>query len=107
MQKCLGVRRIDPPFYVSMFQAMSAAIPSVVQLKRAIKITGQIQKLEGELATLLGESREGARNVIAMIRSGASEARPRKPRKPYVFSPEAVAKLTAARQARMDQLKEA
>ena len=82
---------------------MSVIIPSVVRLKRAIKINSQIHKLESELASILGESRDGARAVIAMIQANAGQAKPRKARKPYVFSPEARAKIAAAQKARWEK----
>ncbi|MDB6137895.1 MAG: hypothetical protein JWO94_967 [Verrucomicrobiaceae bacterium] len=78
---------------------MSSTTPAIVRLKRAIKIADQIQKLETELATLLGQTRDGARAMIALA-AAAKEAAPKKTRKPYTFSPEARAKIAAAQKAR-------
>ncbi len=80
---------------------MPETIPSVVQLKRAIKITAQIRKLETELATLLGETPAGTRDIINQVRAGAAKAfGPRKTRKPYVLSPEARVRIAEAQKAR-------
>ncbi len=72
---------------------MSASIPSVVQLQRAIKIAEKIQQLEAELASILGESHAVARSVAAEVPQGA---RPRG-RRPYTFSAATLAKRAAAR----------
>ncbi len=78
---------------------MSVTTPAIVRLKRAIKIADQIQKLENELATLLGQSRDGVREVIALAAERSTNL-PVKTRKPYTFSPEARAKIAAAQKAR-------
>lgn len=78
---------------------MSVTTPAIVRLKRAIKIADQIQKLENELAALLGQSRDGVREVIALAAERGANA-PVKTRKPYTFSPEARAKIAAAQKAR-------
>ena len=78
---------------------MSITTPAIVRLKRAIKIADQIQKLENELATLLGQTRDGARAVIELA-AAAGPRTPVKTRKPYTFSPEARAKIAAAQKAR-------
>ncbi len=68
---------------------MSAAIPSVVQLERAIKIAQKIQKLEAELASIIGQP--GL--VLPQIRD---EAAPRfTGRRKYTFSAETLAKRAA------------
>jgi hypothetical protein len=78
---------------------MPATTPAIVRLKRAIKIADQIQKLENELAALLGQSRADARAMIDLAASTGT-VRPKKSRKPYTFSPEARAKIAAAQKAR-------
>ena len=78
---------------------MSITTPAIVRLKRAIKLADQIKKLEAELASILGQSRDDARAVIEL----AAQAGPRLPvktRKPYTFSPEARAKIEAAKKTR-------
>lgn len=78
---------------------MSANTPAIVRLKRAIKIADQIQKLENELASLLGQSRADARAMVDLAAAAGTSA-PKKTRKPYTFSPEARAKIAAAQKAR-------
>jgi len=78
---------------------MSANTPAIVRLKRAIKIADQIQKLETELASLLGQSRTEARAMVDLAATAGVSA-PKKNRKPYTFSPEARAKIAAAQKAR-------
>ena len=69
---------------------MSASIPSVVQLQRAIKIAEKIQQLEAELASILGESRAVAKSVAAGSPRGTGA------RRPYTFSAATLAKRAAA-----------
>ena len=85
---------------------MSITTPAIVRLKRAIKIADQIQKLENELATLLGQTRAGAREVIELAAQHGMNS-PVKTRKPYTFSPEARAKIAAAQKARWAKVRTA
>ena len=71
---------------------MSASIPSVVQLQRAIKIAEKIQQLEAELASILGESHAVAKSVAA----GSPRGTGSRARRPYTFSAATLAKRAAA-----------
>lgn len=75
---------------------MPAAIPSVVQLERAIKIAQKIQKLEAELTAIIGQP--GL--VLPPIRDDSA---PRfTGRRKYTFSPETLAKRAARAAAQGD-----
>jgi hypothetical protein len=79
---------------------MSASIPSVVQLQRAIKIAEKIQQLEAELASILGESHAVAKSVVAEApRASAGRS---KGRRPYTFSAATLAKRAAAQEKTQD-----
>ena len=72
---------------------MPAAIPSVVQLERAIKIAQKIQKLEAELTALIGQPG-------LVLRSAFEEGTPRfTGKRKYTFSPETLAKRAAQKNA--------
>ncbi len=80
---------------------MSASIPSVVQLQRAIKIAEKIQHLEAELASILGETHAVARTVAAEApRAAAGRGRGRRP---YTFSAATLAKRAAAAEAKVKE----
>ncbi|MDB6075572.1 MAG: hypothetical protein JWO89_3212 [Verrucomicrobiaceae bacterium] len=72
---------------------MSAAIPSVVQLERAIKIAQKIQKLEAELSLILGQPG-------VTFRQDRDESAPRfTGKRKYTFSAETLAKRNAKKGA--------
>lgn len=71
--------------------------PSIEQLRKAIAISEQIEKLEAELKALLG----GNGSVMASVR--ASVEKPGK--KKRVMSPEGRARIVAAQKARWALLK--
>lgn len=81
---------------------MSATIPSVVQLQRAIKIAEKIQELESELASILGESHAVARAVTTSIAPRGTAGRS-KTRRPYTFSAATLAKRAAAQEKLQDK----
>ena len=68
---------------------MSAAIPSVLQLERAIKIAQKIQKLEAELTLIVGQP-----GIVLMQDRDESAPRFTGKRK-YTFSAETLAKRAA------------
>lgn len=76
--------------------------PSVDQLKRAIKLSEQIQALEAELAAILGKA--GA-SAPASNPKAAKAAR--KERKKPVISEEGKARIAAAQRARWARQKKA
>lgn len=68
---------------------MSAAIPSVVQLERAIKIAQKIQKLEAELSSIIGQPG-------LVLRQDRDESAPKfTGKRKYTFSAETLAKRNA------------
>lgn len=79
--------------------------PSVDQLKRALKLSEQIQKLEAELAAILGNT-SVARTVRAYTRKkkSATDAPARRKR---IISPEGKERIAAAQRARWAKLKKA
>ena len=74
---------------------MSTTTPSIAALRRAIEITEQIEKLEGELKGILGSK---ATALAAAAPASAPAAAPVK--KKRVMSPEARARIVAAQKAR-------
>ena len=75
--------------------------PSVDQLKRALSLTEQIQKLEAELAAILGSV-----SAVSVKRAYIRKAKGSKRRKP-VISPEGKERIAAAQMARWAKLKKA
>lgn len=76
--------------------------PSVTQLKRALVISEQIQKLEAELASILGNA--GAAKTTT---AAANKAPARKKRKKSKISPEGLANIIAAQKKRWAKQKKA
>jgi len=74
--------------------------PSIDQLKRAISISEQIQKLESELASILGASPK----VSAPAKVAAAVAKPGRRRR-RGLSAEGRARIAAAQKARWAKLK--
>ena len=70
---------------------MPAAIPSVLQLERAIKIAQKIQKLEAELTAIVGQP------GLALARNRDESAPRFTGKRKYTFSPETLAKRAAAK----------
>lgn len=79
--------------------------PSIGQLKRAVQIAEQIQKLEAELASLLRAS-GNAQSGAAIVVKGAKAKKAGGKRK-RVMSPEAREKIAAAQRARWARQKKA
>ena len=75
--------------------------PSIDQLKRAIAISEQIQKLESELTSLLGASTK----VSAPASVAAASAKPGRRRRRRGLSAEGRARIAAAQKARWAKLK--
>jgi hypothetical protein len=84
----------------SNFQPMSTT-PSIDQLKRAIALSEQIQKLESELASILGSSAK----VSAPASSAAAAAKPGRRRRRRGLSAEGRARIAAAQKARWAKAK--
>lgn len=82
----------------------STSRPSVDQLKQAIKLSEQIQKLEAELAAILGNS-GAVKTVRAYVRKDKSAAA--STRKKRVISPEGKERIAAAQRARWAKQKKA
>ena len=76
--------------------------PSVDQLKRAITISEQIQALEAELASILGNT--GAARPGRKPKAASADTPVRKKR---VISPEGKARIAAAQRARWAKQKRA
>ena len=75
---------------------MSAAIPSVIQLERAIKIAQKIQKLEAELTAIIGQPG-------LVLRHDREESTPRfTGKRKYTFSAATLAKRAAKEGANPD-----
>jgi hypothetical protein len=81
--------------------------PSTDQLQRALKISEQIQKLEAELATILGNAvaaktkRAYTKRAISDVAAPPSAAAPaKKKRKKAKMSPEGLANIIAAQKKR-------
>jgi len=79
---------------------MSISSPSLGQLKRAVELSQQIEKLEAEFRAVLGGGSEvgNGRSVEATSTAVKSPKRGRKGKR--VFSAETRAKMAAAQQAR-------
>ena len=82
---------------------MSTYTPSVSNLRRAIEITEQIEKLEAELKSVL--SGNGTTTVTAPAKSVAVASKASSPsakpaKKKRTMSPEARARIVAAQKAR-------
>jgi hypothetical protein len=75
--------------------------PSVDQLKRAIAIAEQIQRLESELASLLGGESRGS----SAAASSPAVTRSKPGRKKRTMSPEARARIAEAQRARWAKTK--
>ena len=89
---------------------MSQVTPSVAQLKRAIAVSEQIEKLQAELQSILGSTgsstgkRKYTKRVVAAV---ADKGAPTKKRKKRTMSPEGRAKIVAAQKARWAKIKKA
>jgi hypothetical protein len=79
--------------------------PSVDQLKRAIKLSEKIQKLEAQLAAILGTS-AAPTAVRAYVRKGKS-SKGTPGGKKRVISPEGKERIAAAQRLRWAKLKKA
>lgn len=77
---------------------MSNTSPSVAQLKRALVIAEQIQKLEGELASLLGAPSSKSTHDATSLTAGKSDNK-------RSLSPAARARIVAAQKARWAKVK--
>ena len=73
--------------------------PSVDQLKRALKISEEIQKLEAELATILGNAGETPR-VKRAYNKKEKRPSPAPTKNERTMSPEAREKIALAQKAR-------
>ena len=73
--------------------------PSVDQLKRAIQISEQIQKLEAELASILGSSSKSAAASATKTKAKAGK------RKKAQISAEGLANIIAAQKKRWAKVK--
>ena len=80
---------------------------SVDQLKRALKISEQIQNLEAELASILGTSSGAARVKRAYNKKTTAAAPGKKKRKKTVISPEGKERIAAAQRLRWAKLRKA
>ena len=80
--------------YVALYLIMS--YPSVQQLQRAITISAQIEKLQAELAGILGQSHSSPMKVPAAVLAATAKPKRRKSR----MSAEGRAAIIAAQKAR-------
>lgn len=78
---------------------MAKSLPSTNQLERALEVTRQIEKLQEELAAILGGSARVSK------RAGKSADKPA--RKTRIMSPEAKEKIAAAQRLRWAKQKKA
>lgn len=74
--------------------------PSLVQLKRALEISEEIQQLEAELAAILGSGVTQTATSSKAAAAGAPAKGKRGPKGKRFVSPEARAKMAAAQRAR-------
>jgi hypothetical protein len=83
--------------------------PSVDQLKRALKITEQIQQLESELASILGNTAAEAPKIKRAYNKKSDSAAPVKPekKKRSKMSAESREKIAAAQRLRWAKQKKA
>src|SRR5438045_2894077 len=86
--------------YYTLSIMPSATSPSVQQLQRAIKIAEDIDRLEGELAALLGRG-----SSVQETRSPSTVAARSRRGKRRTMSPEAREKIAAAQRARWARTK--
>lgn len=77
---------------------MAKSLPTVDQLTRALEVTKQIEKLQEELASILGGSRGAVKRLIKADKPS---------RKTRVMSPEAKEKIAAAQRLRWAKQKKA
>lgn len=77
---------------------MAKSLPTVDQLTRALEVTKQIEKLQEELASILGGNRSAVKRLIKADKPG---------RKARVMSPEAKEKIAAAQRLRWAKQKKA
>ena len=92
------------------------SLPSLTQLKRAIVISEQIEKLQAELQSILGSTgtvsvtgkRKYTRKALVVAAEGAAVAAPGKKKKRKVkMSAEGRARIVAAQKARWAKVKKA
>jgi len=76
---------------------MPSSSNSVSQLQRALSLAQQIERLEAEMAAILGSAAPSSR---AAKPAGGSPAAPRKGRRRGTISPEGRARIIAAQKAR-------
>jgi len=80
-------------------------MPTTAQLKKAIQIAEQIDKLQAELDSVLG-TEVGNGKISASSKGGSSPA-PKKRRKKSKMSPEGRARIAAAQKLRWAKVKKA
>jgi len=83
---------------------MPSSPNSVAQLQRALNIAQQIERLEAEMAAILGGA---ASSSGAAKRAGGAPAGPRKGRRRGTISPEGRARIIAAQKARWAKVRRA
>lgn len=79
---------------------MAKSLPSVDQLERAIEITREIEKLQDELAAVLGGTSTRSLKKLGKAEKAGG-------RKKRIMSPEAKEKIAAAQRARWAKQKKA
>ncbi|MSP98477.1 MAG: hypothetical protein EXR29_14920 [Betaproteobacteria bacterium] len=86
---------------------MSRPIPSLAQLRRAVEISEQIATLQASLAAVLGEASSPAAVVTspAAPKAVTSPAAPKAKAPKPAFSPEALARISAATKARWEKFR--